>query len=64
MGEGHPDGRGFSTPLPAPITAPIVGHQGQFAVEMPVETEKQAPKPSEHGRASRSRLNQQLVHPS
>ena len=55
---------GLPNPASGPITPPDVGHQGQFAVEMPVETEKQAQKPSEHGRASRSRLNQQLVHPS
>ena len=55
---------GASNPSSGGITVPDVGHQGQFAVEMPVETEKQAQKPSEHGRASRSRLNQQLVHPS
>ena len=55
---------GLRNPASGGITAPNVGHQGQFAVEMPVETEKQAQKPSEHGRASRSRLNQQWVHPS
>ena len=42
----------------------IVGHQRQFSVEIPLQTEKQAPKPSEHGRVSRLRPNQQLAHPS
>ena len=54
---------GLRNPASGRLTAPNVGHQGQFAVEMPVETEKQAQKPSEHGRASRSHLNQQWVHP-